>query len=66
MLNNNSLEKYHVLECGYSIKCKPYFPEVLYEVLEDNKSDVIVSPFKSYIVYLRRVLLSLSSVSAAK
>ncbi|KAI8077271.1 uncharacterized protein B0P05DRAFT_471261, partial [Gilbertella persicaria] len=51
-------EKYHVIECGYSIKCKPSIPQQLYDHL-DTATVTINSPFKQHPEYSLAVLEAL-------
>jgi hypothetical protein len=60
---NYSLERYHVLVCGYSVKCKPHYPEGLYQLLSDNKGMVAEPPFKSFDKCTRCISESLRGVN---
>ncbi|KAI8085973.1 uncharacterized protein B0P05DRAFT_585477 [Gilbertella persicaria] len=53
-----SPEKYHVIECGYSIKCKPSIPQQLYDHL-DTATVTINNPFKQHPEYSLAVLEAL-------
>ncbi|PHZ13654.1 uncharacterized protein RHIMIDRAFT_305694 [Rhizopus microsporus ATCC 52813] len=57
------LEKAHVIECGYSISCKPHYPEDLYQLFGDNKQQVIKSPFKKCSLFSSAMLQALSTGS---
>jgi hypothetical protein len=50
------LEKYHVIECGYSIKCNPKIPEELYSQISLPKEYVIESPLISCVKHSNKVL----------
>lgn len=57
-----SLEQYHIIECGYSIKCNPNVREELYfHVSTSNHS--VTTPFKAYTEYTGDVLAVMTSVS---
>ncbi|KAG1168488.1 hypothetical protein G6F70_009090 [Rhizopus microsporus] len=49
------LERYHVIQCGYSIKCQPHIPQELYDQLGTD-SQIITSPFKTNQQYTTHVL----------
>lgn len=38
------LEKYHVIQCGYSIKCQPHLAQELYDQLGSD-AHIVSSPF---------------------
>ncbi|KAG1441222.1 hypothetical protein G6F56_011580 [Rhizopus delemar] len=42
------LEKYHIIGCGYTIKCKPSYDVDLYEQLSNNNNQVVKSPFMDF------------------
>lgn len=49
------LENYHVIECGYSIKCNPGIPQELYDHMGVSGSGVGESPFMSS-TYVAKIL----------
>ncbi|KAI8376792.1 hypothetical protein BD560DRAFT_391506 [Blakeslea trispora] len=53
------LEHYHIIECGYTIKCKPNYNEDLYDQLGDNTRQTGKSPFKKHNSYSLKLLQSL-------
>ncbi|KAI8375757.1 hypothetical protein EDC96DRAFT_306210 [Choanephora cucurbitarum] len=55
------LEKYHVIECGYSIKCKPMVTQQLLNHLDIGYT-TIASPFKQYETYSFSVLEALKKL----
>ncbi|KAI8973187.1 hypothetical protein BDF20DRAFT_837154 [Mycotypha africana] len=53
------LEKYHIIECGYTIQCKPSYDVDLYEQLGNNKHQVVKSPFMDFGVYTTKFMQEL-------
>lgn len=49
------LEKYHIIKCGYSIKCDPSFPDILWTYFK-NETYTISTPFQTYGQYTASVL----------
>lgn len=54
-------EKYHIIECGYSIQCKPNIPQQLYDHLDVN-AETIKNPFKQHVKYSFTVLDTLKNL----
>ncbi|KAG1448005.1 hypothetical protein G6F46_011182 [Rhizopus delemar] len=54
-------EKYHIIECGYSIQCKPNVPQQLYDRLNVNAA-IIKNPFKQHAKYSFAVLDTLKNL----
>lgn len=50
-----------MIECGYSISCKPHYPKDLYQLFGDNKQQVIKSPFKKRSLFSNAILQALST-----
>ncbi|KAI7905315.1 uncharacterized protein BX663DRAFT_585785, partial [Cokeromyces recurvatus] len=50
------LEKHHIIECGYSIKCNPKIPEELYNQIGLSEEHTIESPFISCFSYCSKIL----------
>ncbi|RCH83248.1 hypothetical protein CU098_007420, partial [Rhizopus stolonifer] len=50
------LEKYHIIECGYSIKCNPKIPEELYNQIGLSEKCTVESPFISCFSYCSKIL----------
>ncbi|EIE86408.1 hypothetical protein RO3G_11119 [Rhizopus delemar RA 99-880] len=50
------LEKYHIIECGYSIKCNPKIPEELYNQIGLSEECIVESPFISCFSYCSKIL----------
>ncbi|KAI8090109.1 uncharacterized protein B0P05DRAFT_629390 [Gilbertella persicaria] len=55
--HENCLEKSHIIECNYSIKCNPSTPNELYELLGLDLYKV-ESPFSACLNYVEEVFLS--------
>lgn len=49
------LEKYHIIKCGYSIKCDPSIPDELWAYFKDEDY-TISTPFQTYSRYTTSVL----------
>lgn len=58
-----SLEKLHVIKCGYSTECNPHVPEELYDHLGISQHSV-ESPFMSCPEYVQAVFDAVQAVSA--
>lgn len=56
------LEKYHIIECGYSIKCNPRVPEELMQFVNTD-NHTITTPFKGCIEYTNVVISAMRTVS---
>lgn len=50
------LERYHIIECGYSIKCNPKIPEELYNQIGLPDKCTVESPFISCFKYCSKIL----------
>lgn len=50
------LEKYHIIECGYSIKCNPKISEELYNQIGLSGECTVESPFISCFSYCSKIL----------
>ncbi|CAO3667671.1 unnamed protein product [Rhizopus stolonifer] len=50
------IEKYHIIECGYSIKCNPKIPEELYNQIGLSEECTVESPFISCFSYCSKIL----------
>ncbi|KAI8642290.1 hypothetical protein BD408DRAFT_344550, partial [Parasitella parasitica] len=50
------LEKDHVIECGYTIKCKPSYDQDLYHQLGDYTTQLVKSPFMTHSSYPSQVI----------
>ncbi|CEI86246.1 hypothetical protein RMCBS344292_00689 [Rhizopus microsporus] len=50
------LEKYHIIECGYSIKCNPKISEGLYNQIGLSGECTVESPFISCFSYCSKIL----------
>lgn len=60
---NCSLETYHIIECGYTIKCKASYDIGLYEHLGNNTDITIKSPFMTHNAYTAKIISLLNEVS---
>ncbi|CAO3700082.1 unnamed protein product [Rhizopus stolonifer] len=49
------LEKYHIIKCGYSIKCDPSIPDELWAYFKDANYTISI-PFQTYSQYTTSVL----------
>lgn len=49
------LKKYHIIKCGYSIKCDPFIPDELWAYFKDDYY-AISTPFQTYSQYTTSVL----------
>ncbi|EIE84400.1 hypothetical protein RO3G_09110 [Rhizopus delemar RA 99-880] len=56
------LEKYHIIECGYSIKCNPRVPEELMQFVNTD-NHTITTPFKGCTEYTSVVISAMRTVS---
>ncbi|KAG1001893.1 hypothetical protein G6F57_013586 [Rhizopus arrhizus] len=60
-----SMEKYHIIKCGYSIRCNPNIPSELYEHIgfsnDDISTEVIPCPFITCKKYSTLVFKSMES-----
>lgn len=65
MITFISPEKYHIIECGYSIQCKPNIPQQLYDHLDVN-AEVIKNPFKQLVKYSFTVLDTLKNLPVSE
>ncbi|KAI7906702.1 uncharacterized protein BX663DRAFT_497367 [Cokeromyces recurvatus] len=54
-------EKYHIIECGYTIQCKPSYDIDLYEQLGNNKHQVVKSPFMDFGAYTTKFIQELKN-----
>ncbi|KAI8070642.1 uncharacterized protein B0P05DRAFT_550529 [Gilbertella persicaria] len=52
--HENCLEKNHVIQCGYSIKCSPLIPDELYKHLGLDEYEV-ETPFATCADYVQSV-----------
>ncbi|KAI9336596.1 hypothetical protein BD770DRAFT_332074, partial [Pilaira anomala] len=57
------LEKLHIIECGYTIKCKPSYDEDLYQQLGHDTKRIIKSPFVTHNTCTTQIIQSLQGVS---
>ncbi|KAI9351669.1 hypothetical protein BD770DRAFT_147365 [Pilaira anomala] len=53
------LDKYHIIECGYTIQCRPSYGVDLYEQPGDNKHQVVKSSFMNFGAYTTKFLQEL-------
>lgn len=56
------LERYHIIECGYSIKCDPNVPEELYFHVSTSDHSV-TTPFRACNKYTSDILTAMTSVN---
>ncbi|KAI9470971.1 MAG: hypothetical protein EXX96DRAFT_623149 [Benjaminiella poitrasii] len=54
------LEQYHIIECGYAIKCNLNVPENLYFHVS-TRNHRVTTPFKAYIKHTNDVLAAMTS-----
>lgn len=58
-----SHEKYHVIEYGYSIKCKPSYDQDLYNHIGNKEEETVDSPFAKFNTYSANILHCLKEVN---
>lgn len=54
------LEKYHIIECGYTIQCKPSYDVDLYEQLGNNAHQIVKSPFARFADYSSKAVAAVA------
>lgn len=58
-----STEKFFIIECGYSIRCHPNYPEQLYDQLNIGATNSVKSIFITFADYTKLVLEAFATVS---